>query len=101
MAFKKLKLGKAAGYDKMAKEMVKYIGRTGRMLLLKVIRTAWKTKSVPIEWSIAIIVPVYKKGDNRLCQNHRGISLLSMPGQIYERILESTLRTKADQLEES
>jgi hypothetical protein len=43
-----LKIGKAAGYDKMAKDMVKYIGRTGRMLLLKVTRTAWKTKSVPI-----------------------------------------------------
>jgi hypothetical protein len=56
---------------------------------------------VPGEWNIAIIVPIYKKGDNGLCQNHRGISLISIAGKIYERILESSLRSKADQLEES
>jgi hypothetical protein len=55
---------------------------------------AWKTKTVPRECNIAIIVPRYKKGDNRLCENHTGISLLSIPGKIYERILESRLRSK-------
>jgi hypothetical protein len=43
---------------------------------------AWKTKTVPRECNIAIILPIYKKGDNRLCQNHTGISLLSIPGKI-------------------
>jgi hypothetical protein len=98
MAIKKVKVGKTASYDKIAPEMVKYMCRTGRILLLKVIRIAWKTRMV----SIAIIVPMYKKGDNRLCQKHRGISLLRIPGNIYERIFESRLRSNAeDQVEES
>jgi hypothetical protein len=42
----KLKVEKAAGYDKVAPEMVKYVDRTGRMLLLRVTRIAWKTEAV-------------------------------------------------------
>jgi DNA-binding HxlR family transcriptional regulator len=57
------------------------------MLLLKVIRIAWKTKTVPRQWNIAIIVLIYKKGDNRC------ISLLRIPRKIYERTLESRLRS--------
>jgi hypothetical protein len=34
------------------------------------------------------IVPLYKgKGDKYDCKNHRGISLLSIPGKLYGRIL--------------
>jgi hypothetical protein len=102
MAIKKVKVGKMAGYDKIAPEMVKYMCRTGRILLLKVIRIVWKTRMVPRKWNIAIIIPIYKKGDNRLCQKHRGISLLRIPGNIYERIFESRLRSNAeDQVDES
>ena len=36
----------------------------------------------------AIIVPIYKgKGDRSECKNYRGISLLSIPGKVYGRIL--------------
>ena len=36
----------------------------------------------------AIILPIYKgKGDRRECKNYRGISLLSIPGKVYRRIL--------------
>ena len=36
----------------------------------------------------AIIAPLYKgKGDRRECKNYRGISLLSIPGKVYGRIL--------------
>jgi hypothetical protein len=77
MANKKLKVGKAAGYDKIAPELLKYMGRTGRMLLLKVIRIAWKTKTVSRECNIAIIIPICKNEDNRLSKPQ------SMPGKIY------------------
>ena len=36
----------------------------------------------------AIIVPKYKdKGDRSECKNYGGVSLLSMPGKVYGRIL--------------
>ena len=34
------------------------------------------------------MVPFYKgKGDNMECKNYRGISLLSIPGKVYGRVL--------------
>merc|ERR1739841_243457 len=40
------------------------------------------------QWKIGCIVPLYKgKGDPLECKNHRGKSLLSVPGKVYGRIL--------------
>ena len=32
--------------------------------------------------------PLFKKGDRRVCSNYRGITLLSLPGKVYSRVLE-------------
>ena len=43
---------------------------------------------MPKDWKIGCIVPLYKgKGDPLECKNNRGISLLSVPGKVYGRIL--------------
>ena len=87
-----IKLGKEAGADDIAPEMLRYMGAEGHDLLYKVLCNAWRTKKIPKEWETAVIVPVFKKGDNRECGNHRGISLLSIAGKVYSRILEKRLR---------
>ncbi len=47
---------------------------------------------MPEDWRKAIIVPLYKeKGNREECNNYRGISLLSMPGKIYGRILNKRM----------
>ncbi|KAK3543834.1 hypothetical protein QTP70_030081 [Hemibagrus guttatus] len=33
-----------------------------------------------------------KKGDRRVCSNYRGITLLSLPGKVYSRVLERRVR---------
>ena len=43
---------------------------------------------VPSDWTKAIIVPVYKgKGSRSECGNYRGISLLSIAGKVYGKII--------------
>ena len=43
---------------------------------------------VPVDWVIAYMVPLYKgKGDVHECSNLRGISLLSVVGKEYGRVL--------------
>ena len=44
--------------------------------------------AVPLDWQIRVLVPLFKEGDQRLCSNHRGITLLSLPGKIYSGVLE-------------
>ena len=43
---------------------------------------------VPTDWRGACIVPMYKgKGDKCECSNSRGISLLSVVGKLFGRVL--------------
>ncbi|KAK3522749.1 hypothetical protein QTP86_032027, partial [Hemibagrus guttatus] len=37
-------------------------------------------------------VNTIKKGDRRVCSNYRGITLLSLPGKVYSRVLERRVR---------
>ena len=40
-----------------------------------------------MEWTVSIIVPIYKKADIIDCNNYRGISLLSTTYKILSNIL--------------
>ena len=47
-----------------------------------------KSGVIPEDGKAACIVPVYKeKGDSRYCANYRAISILSISGKIYGRVL--------------
>src|SRR3978361_562280 len=51
---------------------------------------------------MGVVIPLYKKGDHKNCNNYRGVTLLSIVSKVYERILEGRLRkTLNRQLEES
>ncbi len=53
---------------------------------------AWKAGSVPEDWRKALVIPVHRKGSKMQCTNYRGISLLSIPGKVYARILDYKVR---------
>ena len=48
-----------------------------------------------MDWVIACMVPLYKgKGDVYECSNFKGISLLSVVGKVYSRVLINRIRDK-------
>ena len=57
-----------------------------------IVNVAWKAGYVPEDWRKALVIPVHKKGSKIQCTNYRGISLLSIPGKVYARILDSMVR---------
>ena len=61
--------------------------------LHQLITNAWEVGSVPQGWQDASIVTIYKKGDRKDCGNYSGISLLSIAGKIFARILINRLST--------
>ena len=54
---------------------------------------------MPSEFRDGIIVTVYKrKGDRQVCGNYRGVSLLSIAGKLYAKILVMRLQILSEEL---
>ena len=87
-AIAKLKYGKAVGMDGVSVEMIKKGGKAVREWFVRLCNVCYQDKKVPDDWKKACIVPIYKgKGSKMECKNYRGISLLSIPGKVYGRII--------------
>ncbi|XDV32946.1 hypothetical protein PO909_003592 [Leuciscus waleckii] len=91
-AVKKLLGGKAPGVDEIRPEYLKSMEVVGLSWLTRLCSIAWRSGTVPLDWQTGVVVPLYKKGDWRVCSNYRGITLLSLPGKVYARILERRTR---------
>ena len=56
--------------------------------LTQLFQSIWNEGKVPQQFKDATIVHIYKrKGNRQSCDNHRGISLLSIAGKILARLL--------------
>ncbi|KAK3517356.1 hypothetical protein QTP70_004695 [Hemibagrus guttatus] len=80
--------GKAPGVDEIRPEYLKSLDVVGLSWLTRLCNIAWQSGTVPLDWATGVVVPLFKKGDRRVCSNYRGITLLSLPGKLYSRVLE-------------
>ena len=92
MVVKQLHSGKAPGVDEIRPEMLKALGVEGLSWLTRLINIAWNSGAVPKEWQTRVVVPLFEKRDQRVCANYRGITLLSLPGKVYSKVLERRVR---------
>ena len=89
--------GKAPGMDGVRVEMLKEGGMTVLEWLVRLFNICFMLSIVPVDWVIACMVQLYKdKGDTYECSNFRGISLLSVVGKLYGRVLINRIRDKAE-----
>ena len=87
--------GKAAGVDELINEVLKL--SEFHPLLLNIINQAYVTKTVPAEWHISLLMPVFKKGDSSNPNNYRGIALMCVCAKLYNRLLLERLRSVLDE----
>jgi len=73
-------------------EVLKAGGTTVLEQPLNICNRAYETEMVPSDWQKGIVGPIFKKGEKTICDNHRGITLLSHAGKIFTRIVETRLR---------
>ncbi len=95
-ATKMLSEGKSPGSDGIHPEVIKRGGPKLLSALHEIIKEAWKTTVVPQDWKDAQLVTIFKKGDRKVCGNYRGISLFSIPGKVFARVLLNRLTSHAD-----
>ncbi|GAA6111505.1 uncharacterized protein LOC111191400, partial [Tachysurus ichikawai] len=77
----KLLGGKAPGVDEIRPEYLKSLDVVGLSWLTRLCNIVWWLGTVPLDWQTWVVVPLFKKGDRRVCSNYRGITLLSLPGK--------------------
>ena len=91
-SIKQLTSGKAPGADGIPPDVYKHGGDPIAEELLEIFKAIWREGEVPQEFKDADIVHLYKnKGDNKDCNNHRGISLLCIAGKIFARLILNRL----------
>lgn len=95
-AIQKIKIGKAPGRDKITPEMIKYMGKEGITKFTELLNEIMKSTVIPREWNAGIILPIYKKGDKRVCENYRGITLMSVPAKVFARIIDKRIRNRIE-----
>ncbi|KAK0136738.1 LINE-1 reverse transcriptase [Merluccius polli] len=89
---RKLLGGRAPGVDEVRPEFLKALDVVGLSWLTQLCSIAWTSGAVPLDWQTGVVVPLFKKGDRRVCSNYRGITLLSLPGKVYSGVLERRVR---------
>ena len=91
-AINRMSSGKAPGSDSIPAEIYKAGGPTLVNQLTSLFQSMWDKEQLPQDFKDATIVHIYKnKGNRQSCDNHRGISLLSIAGKILARVLLNRL----------
>ena len=81
--------GKAPGTDAIPAEIYKTGGPILIQKLTELFTSFWSKGSLPQDFKDVSIVHLYKrKGNRQACDNHRGISLLSIAGKILASVAE-------------
>lgn len=87
-AIKKIKLGKAPGYDGILPIFVRFLPGKAWILLARIINSIFSLRYFPTYWKKAVIIPILKPGkDPKLAVNYRPISLLPILAKLAERFV--------------
>ncbi|VDP39340.1 unnamed protein product [Schistosoma mattheei] len=96
MAIKQIKSMKPAGPDNIPAEALKSdIELTTNMLYL-LFKKIWEEEQVPMDWKVGHLIKISKKGDLSKYENYRGITLLSVPGKVFNRVLLNRMKDAVD-----
>ena len=81
--------------------MLKALGMKNLSWLTCHFNIAWESGTVPKEWQTGEVVPLFKKRNQSVCANYRAITLLSLPGNAYSKVVERRVRLLVEpQIEE-
>ena len=81
-----LRMG-AAGVDGNTAKDIKASGQQGCIALHKLLLCIWEEEVIPLDWRVAMMIALHKKGLRQICDNYRGITLLVVASKVYPKVL--------------
>ncbi len=82
--------------DSIPAEALKSDIETTVGMLYPLFKMIWEEEQIPAEWKEGYLIKIPKKGDISKCMNYRGITLLSVPGKVFNRILLNRMKDPVD-----
>ncbi|VDP77550.1 unnamed protein product [Schistosoma mattheei] len=96
MATRQVKSEKTAGPANIPAEALKSDTEVTTNMLHLLFKKIWEEEQVPMDWKEGHFIKIPKKGDLSKCENCRGITLLSLPGKVFNRVLLNRLKDAVD-----
>ena len=82
---------KAHGPDNISGKVLKNCAHSLAYPLSKIFKVSYMTGQIPLEWKLANVVPVFKKGSKASVENYRPISLTCLCMKIFEKIVRKEI----------
>ena len=80
---------KACGPDGISPRLLKVVAEEVTPALTLLFRNSYQTGTLPLDWKLAHITPVFKKGERYKAENYRPISLTCIACKVMEHIIAS------------
>ena len=99
-AIKTLKNNKSSGMDNIKNEQIKASCNLMIPIYTKLFNLIFENGLIPESWSVGTIKPIYKnKGDPKLPENYRPITILSCRGKLFTAIINKRLNKFSEESE--
>ena len=82
-----LDFNKAMGIDRLSPKVLRYCAPALYLPIYHLFSQCFQQSSLPREWKIHCITPIFKSGDRMMVSNYHPISLLCVISKVLERIV--------------
>ena len=86
-----LDLNKAMGIDHLSPKVLRHCAPALHLPIYHLFSQCFQQSSLPREWKIHCITPIFKSGDRMMVSNYRPISLLCVISKVLERLVYNNI----------